>query len=319
MSTGPDERTTSLLIAFDGSAHAEAAIRAAGGLFGGAPALVVSARRDAITFERAAESALIAIPDEVVAGGVEALNEAAEREAAETVEEGVRAASAAGLDARGRVVEATGSPWRGLCRAAEEAGADVIVCGSRGMGAFSRAAVGSTSNGLLHHAGRPVLVVPSGAGDLHGPVVIGYDGSDHARAAIASAGRLLAGREAIVVHAWESMVRHSLAGRAIAAFPNDEVRAVVGDVDEHFREQAAAIAAEGATLAREHGLQARPELAEADGPAWRGLLAAARTASAAAVITGSRGRGELASTVLGSVSSGLVHNADLPVLVVPAD
>jgi nucleotide-binding universal stress UspA family protein len=308
---------TTLLVAFDGSAAAESAVRAAGGLFENARAVVVTARRDAITYEQAAEAALVAVSEEVVAGGVKALNEAAEREARETADAGAGAATAAGLDAQARTTEAAGSPWRGLRRVAEEIGADVIVCGSRGLGAFSRAAVGSTSSGLLHHAGRPVLVVPAGEGDLHGPLVVGYDGSDHARAAIACAGRLFGGRVTLVVHVWESMVRHSLSGRAIAAFPNDEIRSVVGDVDEHFRERAAAVAAEGAALAREHGLVARPELAEADGSAWRGLLAAARAASAAAVIAGSRGRGAVASTVLGSVSSGLVHNADLPVLVVP--
>ena len=316
MSADPD-RTPSLLVAFDGSAAAESAVRAAGGLFGGARAVVVTARRDPITFEQAAEAALVAVPEDVVAGGVKALNETAEREAAETAEAGARAARAAGLDAQARIAEAGGSPWRGLKRLADEIDADVIVCGTRGMGAFSRAAVGSTSSGLLHHAGRPVLVVPSGEGDLHGPLVVGYDGSDDARAALAAAGRLFAGREALVVHVWESMIRHSLSGRAIAALPSDEIRGVVGDVDEHFRERAAAVAAEGAALAREHGLDARPELAEAEGAAWRGLLAAAQTASAGAVIAGSRGRGAVAATVLGSVSSGLVHNADVPVLVVP--
>jgi nucleotide-binding universal stress UspA family protein len=319
MSADPAEPTTTLLIAFDGSAAAEAAIRAAGGLFPGARAVVACARRDPITYERAAEAALVAVPDEVVAGGVRALNEAAQREAEETVDAGVRAAAAAGLAAEGTVVHAGGSPWRGIERAADDLGADAIVCGTRGMGAFSRAAAGSTSSGLLHHAGRPVLVVPSGEGDLHGPLVVGYDGSDHARAAIGTAGRLFAGRETVVVHVWESLVRHSLSGRAIAAFPNDEVRSVVGDVDEHFRERAAAVAAEGAALARGHGLQARPELVEADGSAWHGLLAAAHTASASAVIAGSRGRGAVAATVLGSVSSGLVHNGDVPVLVVPGE
>ena len=92
---------------------------------------------------------------------------------------------------------------------------------------------------------------------------------------------------------------------------------MVGDVETHFRERATAIAAEGAELAREHGLEARHEAAEESGPPWRGLLAAAGSASASAVIAGSRGRGAVASSVLGSVSAGLVHNADVPVLVVP--
>jgi len=308
---------STLLLAYDGSADAESAVRAAGALFPGAAAVVVTARREPITYEHASEAALVSVPQDVLASGVAALNQAAQSKAAETAEAGERAAAAAGLTAEVRIADVITSPWRALRKVADEIDADVVVCGSRGMGAFSRATVGSTSTGLLHHAGRPVLVVPADAAVTGGPLVIGYDGSEQARDAIAGAGRLLAGREAVVVHVWESFIRDSLSGRALAALPGDELQAVVGDVETHFRERAAAVAAEGAELAREHGLEARPEAAEASGPPWRGLLAAAGGASASAVIAGSRGRGAVASSVLGSVSAGLVHNADVPVLVVP--
>ena len=309
----------SLLIAYDGSRDARAAIRAAGELLPRARAVVVTVRREPITFEHGANAALVAVPQEVLVGGVAALNEAAKREAAETAGEGARAAAAVGLAAEPRAVAAAGSPWRGLRGVAEEIEADVIVCGSRGMGAFSRAVVGSTSTALLHHAGRPVLVVPGGAGQLDGPLIVGYDGSEPARGAVARAARLLDGREAIVVHVWESTIRHSLSGRAVSSLPNEEIRAVIADVDAYFRDVARDVAAEGASLAREGGMHARPEAVEASGAAWRGLLATASTASAAAVIAGARGRGAMASTVLGSVTSGLVHNADLPVLVIPPE
>jgi hypothetical protein len=68
------------------------------------------------------------------------------------------------------------SPWRAIADAASEAEVDVIVCGSRGQGPFSRALLGSTSSSLLYHADRSVLVVPPGGGDLDGPMLIGYDG-----------------------------------------------------------------------------------------------------------------------------------------------
>jgi nucleotide-binding universal stress UspA family protein len=43
----------------------------------------------------------------------------------------------------------------------------------------------------------------------------------------------------------------------------------------------------------------------------------AESCGAPAILVGSRGRGAMASTVLGSVASALVHVAALPVLVVP--
>lgn len=306
---------TSLLIAYDGSEPAGAAIRAAGGLFPGAHAVVATAQRDPITTEQAS-SALLAVPRSVVHGGVAALNDAAAQESDETAAAGAREASGAGLEAEARTAFAGGSPWRALSRLAEEIGADAIVCGSRGRGALARAAVGSTSGGLLHNAGRPVLIVPGEDGDPGGPLVIGYDGSDPAKAAVAGAARLFEGREAIVAHVWEPAGR-TLSGRAIGALPNEEIRGVLHDLDEHFRAGAAGVADEGAAFAREHGLDARPEAVAAHGAAWLGVLAAARDASAAAVVAGSRGRGAMASSVLGSVSWGLVHNAELPVLVVP--
>ncbi|OQX67606.1 MAG: hypothetical protein B6A08_14490 [Sorangiineae bacterium NIC37A_2] len=39
-------------------------------------------------------------------------------------------------------------------------GVDVIVVGSRGLGAFKRVLLGSVSSYVVHHAGRPVLVIP---------------------------------------------------------------------------------------------------------------------------------------------------------------
>jgi nucleotide-binding universal stress UspA family protein len=44
-------------------------------------------------------------------------------------------------------------------RAADDAGAALIVAGSRGRGGIASALLGSVSSGLAHNAGRPTLIV----------------------------------------------------------------------------------------------------------------------------------------------------------------
>ena len=143
------------------------------------------------------------------------------------------------------------SPWHGLRRLAGERDADVIVCGSRGLGPFSRAAVGSTSSGLLHHADRPVLVVPEGGGGLTGPVIVAAttDPSGPAAAVTRSPPRCSRTAGRVVVNVWESLVQHSLGGRALASGADrvrpDDVR---GAGRRAFDAIATDIAEQGASL-----------------------------------------------------------------------
>lgn len=53
-----------------------------------------------------------------------------------------------------------GHPVRDICEAS--AAADLVVVGSRGLGGFGSAVLGSVSHGVLHHAGCPVAVVRAG-------------------------------------------------------------------------------------------------------------------------------------------------------------
>jgi len=55
-----------------------------------------------------------------------------------------------------------GIPAEQLAELADDVGADVIVVGSRGRGAFKAAFLGSVSNSLIGIARCPVLVVPRG-------------------------------------------------------------------------------------------------------------------------------------------------------------
>ena len=229
---------------------------------------------------------------------------------------GLEIAGAAGLTLESRVIHREGSESQTILAGADEIDADVIVCGSRGRGAVARSLLGSTSTRVLHHATRPVLVVPADPGASEGPALVAYDGSAGARAAIAVAGRLLRGRSAMIVNVWNSPMRHTLSGRALANAPLDELRAFSADYEQLFADEASAVVEEGVALARDAGLDASGEAIESGAGAWRALAQVAGERGAAVIVAGSRGRGGLASTILGSVSSGLVHNAETPALIV---
>lgn len=301
------------LIAYDGSDVADDAIGAAARLLPDADAVVVHVHDVSLSFEQSS-LARVALPDSVIAESARRYELAAREEAEAVAAKGVEVARAAGLAATA-VVQDAGSAWRGICEAARERSADVVVCGSHGRGGLARAYLGSTSTSLLHRAPCPVLVVPPGRFDPGGPAVIGFDASDGARAAVRSAARLFPGRPTVVVHAWRSAVKRSLVGSALLATPLDEVASIARDIDELLAGNASDVAEEGAALARELGLTASARAVESADAAWRELAAAAESEGAAVAVVGSRGRGALASAVLGSVSSGLVHNAPLPVLV----
>lgn len=308
--------TPHVLIAYDASPSAATAVRAAAGLFPTARASVVTVPEAAVHVGTAFPE-LPAMPTEVVQQTIDELRAEARRQAGETAQQAVDRARALGLQAEVVPVDPSAPAWEALLDAAHRVGADVLACGTRGRGAFARAVLGSTSSRLLHHTDVPLLVVPDGGGTLAGPAVAAYDGSQGASRAIEVVGRLLSGRPTIVVHAWEPVFHRSLAVRALAAAPVDDLQATITDLHEAFADRAAARTQDGVAAARAAGVDALGETVEADDGAWRAVAAAARTHGASVIATGSRGLGAARSALLGSVSSGLIQNAELPILVVP--
>ena len=171
-----------------------------------------------------------------------------------------------------------------------------------------------------HVAQRFGLPVTSYAVDLGGrasgaagPLLLCYDGSADARQAIERTGRLLGGRQALVVTVWQPT-----AGLASSAWAG----ATAGMLDFFALDRAAAedggrVADAGARLALEAGLEAEPVAAEADGPAWKTIVDIADRHDAAAIVLGSRGLTGVRAVLLGSVSSAVLRNADRPTLVIP--
>ncbi len=82
----------------------------------------------------------------------------AERQQAENVvDAAAEKARAAGLQPKTAVRR--GNPASEICARAGVIGADLIVIGSHGRGPVKRAALGSVSTRVLHHAPCPVLIV----------------------------------------------------------------------------------------------------------------------------------------------------------------
>jgi nucleotide-binding universal stress UspA family protein len=309
--------TPRVLIAYDGSPGAATAVRAAARLFPTAQANVATVPLESTVRARAALGMHPTMAPDAVHEALDVLGAQAQQEAEETAQQAVDRARALGLQAEIAPVAPSAPAWAALLDAVHRITADVLACGTRGRGAFARALLGSTSSSLLHHTDVPLLVVPDGAGTLDGPVVAAYDGSQGATRAIQVVGRLMSGRPAVVAHAWAPVFHRSLATHALAAGPVDDLHATITDLQEGLAERAAATTQEGVAAARAAGLDAVGETIESDEGAWRAVAAAARTHGASVIATGTRGVGAARSALLGSVSSGLVQNAELPILVVP--
>jgi nucleotide-binding universal stress UspA family protein len=147
-----------------------------------------------------------------------------------------------------------------------------------------------------------------------GPVLLAYDGSEHAKAAIERAGAVLQHGPAVVATAWTTF--EGAAPSALLALPGDMVREGARALDDAGRETAEGLAAEGAELARAAGFEAESRTVRGSGPFFAALLELADELDARAIVAGSRGRSTIAAAVLGSVSTGLLHHTRRPVLIV---
>jgi nucleotide-binding universal stress UspA family protein len=149
-----------------------------------------------------------------------------------------------------------------------------------------------------------------------GPVLLAYDGSESSATAIAVAGRLLPGRQAIVCHAWTGLST-ALLHRDPSHIP-DLLRDAAEQFDGGDLAEAEKTAAAGVLLAHAAGFNADPLPVREGRKTWRTLLEAAERHRTSLIVAGAQGMSGVGRALLGSVSTGLVHHSHLPVLVVPA-
>jgi nucleotide-binding universal stress UspA family protein len=203
-----------------------------------------------------------------------------------------------------------GSPVDAILDLGEEMGADLLVLGSRGRGTLGRLILGSVSEGVVHHATRPVLVLRGGEGAWPPErVVIGDDGSAAAREAgeLGSSIGELFGARCVLVRAYPELPEADRAGRALdPRAVDDALRRAEHNLHERAEELGRLV-------------ERRPRIGIAAGDAAVAILEEAREADTAATLiaVGSRGLGLARRLRLGSVSTKVLRAAEGPVLVYP--
>jgi nucleotide-binding universal stress UspA family protein len=149
-----------ILICYDGSADAQAAIQRAGLLMPGSDATVLVVWETII--ETMTRNGSLGMG--MGMGGAydnDEIEASIKQAALDTAADGAQRAVDAGLVAQPRTANRDDEIAAVILAVAGDVDADVIVMGTRGLGGVKSMMLGSVSHAVLHHADRPVLVIPS--------------------------------------------------------------------------------------------------------------------------------------------------------------
>jgi nucleotide-binding universal stress UspA family protein len=211
---------------------------------------------------------------------------------------------------------AAGAPAWAVIEKAEQWQADLIVVGTHGRSALGRLLLGSVSARVAADARKSVRVArcPENKFVVEAPIrlLIGYDGSPSARAALRAVARRKwpAGSTARVVAVSEYPAVSSIVGLIPAA-----AATLAGRANEMFVRLREGVEAAQEDLGAVAGLHVSGKVLTGD--PRRVLIEEAERSQADCVFVGSRGTGgPVERFVLGSVSSALVKNAPCTVEVV---
>lgn len=184
------------------------------------------------------------------------------------------------------------------------AGSELLVVGTRGWSSRVDLSIGSIGAYCVRHARVPVALIPAEVPPIHEQldVVVGFDGSAHARAALR----------------WTlTHLRPSATVIAVRVFTSDSVIGEPLSPSTHMAEARAREELEQGVVEVLGGVHDHPvvELLAVSGDPRAALRSASIDADL--LVVGSRGHGVLDRLLLGSVATALVHHPTLPTIVVP--
>ena len=139
-------------------------------------------------------------------------------------------------------------------------------------------------------------------------ILVAVDGSPQADAALDLAARLAADQHAALTIA-------TVVGRPGERYAPPDV-IVDATIDERIDEEANALLARSAEIAKSYGAQ--PKTCIRVGPVVEAILACIAESRADLVVVGTHGRSGLSRAILGSVSEGVLRESAIPVLIAHA-
>ena len=205
-----------------------------------------------------------------------------------------------------------------IVRLSEELKVDMLVLGSRGLGALTRLVLGSVSEKVVYLAPCPVLIMRGGV-QAWPPkkVVVGEDCSEQAERASEAALSIarLVGAAAVLVRATYPELPLVPPGHHWQSWRTQRERAVIARMQERRRIKKAL---EKRASELEETLGRLPLVRAAVGEAADVILeVGAENAEQSLVAIGTRGLGMVESVMLGSVSRKVLRAANGPVLIAP--
>ena len=144
-------------------------------------------------------------------------------------------------------------------------------------------------------------------------VLVCYDGSERAAHAVAVTAKLFPGAHVHVLNVWEPIERIVARYSALGPYFGDGV----GDADAGLESDSAGIAAAGAKIASDAGLDATPHTATLRTSVWEAVVEAADELDVDAIITGTRSLHGMREALSNALSHALLQNSKRPVLAIP--
>lgn len=289
-----------VLVPYDASDPARAALTLAIALAKNGASIVIGTVVD--------EAAVIAEASSAIAYDPNPEMEALDAEGNELIDDAAAQCRAAGVEPATVTVHDT--PVAGILSIAKEHECDVIVMGTHARGGVARTFLGSTTEGVLRWAHRPVLTIRTVDRIAENPfaaVLVAIDDSepsDAAAAVAASLARTAGSRLSVcsvieTLHIYENSVDYGFN-------PDEVIQEMHNEVAQHVR----------GTLQRV-GLPADTPVDIVDGEVGGAIIAKAEDRHATLIVAGTHGRRGIRRFLLGSVAEDLVRTSETPVLVVP--